>query len=98
MGCNGSKQEIVIEITYCGGCGWSVPVRKVCEAIRVKLPHSLIDCKPLEEFTGVLEVHLLSEGVNGEKERRFVYKGTKDAVSADVENIGQKVEEIYAKL
>lgn len=59
MGCESSKQNIVIEVSYCGGCGWSGPARKVCDAIKAKLPKSVIDCRPLEVFTGVLEVNLL---------------------------------------
>lgn len=59
MGCTASKQNIIIEVTYCGGCGWTVPARKVCEAIKQRLPMSVIDCRPEEVFTGVLEVNLL---------------------------------------
>ncbi len=85
----------MIEVSYCGGCGWSVPARKVCDAIKAKLPKSVIDCRPEEVFTGVLEVHLLIGETNTAKEKRFIYRGNKDTVLADIENITQKVEEVY---
>ena len=50
---------MVIEVSYCGGCGWTVPARRVCDAIKTNLPLSVIDCRPEEVFTGVLEVNLL---------------------------------------
>ena len=47
MGCSSTKENIVIEVSYCGGCGWSVPAKKVCDAIKAKIPKSVIDCRPL---------------------------------------------------
>lgn len=38
MGCNTAKEEYVVEVVYCGGVGWSVPAKKVCEAIKDKIP------------------------------------------------------------
>ena len=48
MGCGATstKQNIIIEVTYCGGCGWTLPARRVCDAIKTRLPHSVIDCRP----------------------------------------------------
>lgn len=46
MGCSSAKENIIIEVAYCGGCGWSIPAKKVCEAIKNKLPRSTIDCRP----------------------------------------------------
>jgi hypothetical protein len=44
----------------------------------------------------VLEVNLLI-GDGNVKQKRFVYKGDKDTVLANVEAIGQQVEEAYEK-
>lgn len=49
----------MVEVVYCGGVGWSVPAKKVCEGIKAKLPKCFIDCRPEEVFTGVLEIHIL---------------------------------------
>ena len=40
------KDNIVIEIAYCGGCGWSLLAKKLLDSIKKKLPQSLIDCRP----------------------------------------------------
>lgn len=48
------KENIVVEVVYCGGVGWSVPAKKVCEGIKAKLPMCFIDCRPEEVFTGML--------------------------------------------
>jgi hypothetical protein len=91
MGCGSVKQNVIIEVAYCGGCGWSLPAKKVCDAIKQKLPLSVIDCRPEEVFTGVLEVNLLLEN----KEKRAVYKGDKETVLANVEQISVQVEKAY---
>lgn len=96
MGCSAAKENIVIEVTYCGGCGWTIPARKVCEAIKQRLPTAVIDCRPEEVFTGVLEVNLLV-GDQAPKEKKFVFKGDKDTVLANAESIGQQVESAYDK-
>jgi len=67
MGCSSTKENIVIEVSYCGGCGWSVPAKKVCDAIKAKIPKSVIDCRPLEVFTGILEINLLIGESNSAK-------------------------------
>lgn len=90
MGCNATKQNIVIEVTYCGGCGWTIPVRKLCDAIKQQLPTSVIDCRPEQDFTGVLEVNLLI-GDEGKKEKKFIWKGDKEAVLAGIESISKQV-------
>ena len=54
MGCGNVKENIIIEVTYCGGCGWSIPAKKVCDAIKTKLPKGTIDCRPEDVFTGIL--------------------------------------------
>lgn len=59
MGCNTVKENLVVEVVYCGGVGWSVPAKKVCEGIKAKLPKCFIDCRPEEIFTGVLEINIL---------------------------------------
>lgn len=48
MGCSESsvKENIVIEVAYCGSCGWGLPAKKVCDAIRAQLPSAVIDCRP----------------------------------------------------
>lgn len=91
MGCNTVKESLVVEVVYCGGVGWSVPAKKVCEGIKERLPKSFIDCRPEEVFTGVLEIHLLV----GKQERRFVYKGDKETVLKSVEEISLAVEKAY---
>ena len=60
-------------MAYCGGCGWSIPAKKVCDGIKTKLPLTQIDCRPEEVFTGVLEINLIVD----KKEKVFVYKGDK---------------------
>ena len=77
--------------------GWSLPTRKVCDAIKQKIPESFINCKPEEVFTSILEIHLLI-GEKESKERRFVYKGDKETVLGNVEMISEKVEEAYRKV
>lgn len=96
MGCSSTSQNLVIEVTYCGGCGWTLPARKVCDAIRTRLPRSVIDCRPEEVFTGVLEVNLLV-GEKGQSQKQSIYRGDKEAVLANVEAISTQVEEAYAK-
>ena len=97
MGCGTVKENIIIEVTYCGGCGWTLPARKVCEAIKNKLPTSVIDCRPEEVFTGVLEINLLVGEKGSKKEKKFVYKGEKDTVIANAEDISVQVEQAYNK-
>jgi hypothetical protein len=46
MGCGSIKENVVVEVVYCGGVGWSVPAKKVCEGIKAKMPKCLIDCRP----------------------------------------------------
>lgn len=54
-----SKDKIVIEIAYCGGCGWSLLAKKLTDALKKKLPSSLIDCRPENEYTGVLKINFV---------------------------------------
>ena len=98
MGCESTRENVIIEVSYCGGCGWTVPARKVCDAIKTKLPKSVIDCRPEEVFTGVLEVNLLTGEQKGAKEKKLVYKGDKEAVLKSVEDISKSVEEAYQKV
>jgi len=46
MGCADSKQNIVIEVSYCGSCGWSTAAKILCEAIKERLNDAILDCKP----------------------------------------------------
>lgn len=48
MGCGESsiKQNVVIEVAYCGSCGWSMTAKKVADAIKKQLPSAVIDCRP----------------------------------------------------
>lgn len=59
MGCSAIKDNVVIEVSYCGGCGWSIPAKKVCDAIIKKMPKSTVDCKPEESYTGVMKISLV---------------------------------------
>ncbi len=60
MGCSSAKQNVIIEVAYCGGCGWSIPAKRVCETIKGKIPMAVIDCRPEENFTGTLVVSLIT--------------------------------------
>ena len=42
----GSKSNIVIDIAYCGGCGWSLIAKQLCDSVKKKLPSAMIDCRP----------------------------------------------------
>jgi predicted Rdx family selenoprotein len=46
MGCSSNKENVIIEVTYCGGCGWTLPAKRVCESIKKRLPKSVLDCRP----------------------------------------------------
>jgi hypothetical protein len=46
----------------------------------------------------VLEVHLLIGDPPANKDRRLVYRGNKDAVLADIDNITHKVQDLYDNL
>ena len=46
MGCGTVKENVIIEVSYCGGVGWTIPAKKVCEGIKNRLPMSVIDCRP----------------------------------------------------
>ena len=48
MGCTDSqvKENVIVEISYCGGCGWTLPAKNVCDAIKKQIPSAVIDCKP----------------------------------------------------
>lgn len=94
MGCSSVKENVVVEVVYCGGVGWSVPAKKVCEGIKAKLPKCLIDCRPEDVFTGVLEVNLLLD----RNDRRPVFKGDKETVLASVDRISTQVEQAYNAL
>lgn len=61
MGCSDSsaKENIIIEVAYCGSCGWSVPAKKLCDSINKELPSAVIDCRPENEYTGVMKVTLI---------------------------------------
>lgn len=50
------KDKVVIDIAYCGGCGWSLLAKKLCDSTKKKIPGALIDCRPENEYTGVLKV------------------------------------------
>ena len=92
MGCSATvKENIIIEVTYCGGCGWTLPARRICDSIKQRLPHCVIDCRPEEVFTGVLEVNFLI-GEGSEKVKRQIFKGDKDTVMEKVEDISGQVE------
>lgn len=95
MGCSESsvKENIVIEVAYCGSCGWGLPAKKVCDAIRAQLPSAVIDCRPENEFTGVLKVTLITN----KKERNEVYKGDKDATNKSIEKIATDTVTVYRK-
>jgi hypothetical protein len=43
---NSVKENVVVEVAYCGGCGWSIPAKKMCESIKTKIPKAVIDCRP----------------------------------------------------
>ena len=74
MGCGTVRENVVIEVAYCGGVGWSVPAKKVCEEIKRRIPRAVLDCRPEETVTGVLEVSLIPEG----EPKKQVYRGSKD--------------------
>jgi predicted Rdx family selenoprotein len=38
MGCSNVKENVTIDISYCGGCGWSLPAKKICEEILLEIP------------------------------------------------------------
>ena len=98
MGCSSvNKPNVIIEVTYCGGCGWTLPARKVCDSIKQRLPHSVIDCKPEEVFTGALEIVFLI-GDGPEKTKRQIFKGDKETVMGSVEDISAQVEEAFNKV
>ena len=59
MGCGTVKANVVIEVAYCGGVGWSLPAKKVCEEIRRRIPRAVLDCRPEDVVTGVLTVGLI---------------------------------------
>lgn len=88
------RENVVVEVVYCGGVGWSVPAKKVCEGIKAKLPKCLIDCRPEDVFTGVLEVNLLVD----RNDRRPVFKGDKETVLASIDKISSQVEQAYNAL
>ena len=92
MGCASFKENVIIEVAYCGGVGWSIPAKKVCESIKARLPKALIDCRPEEVFTGVMEINLLVEN----SQKRQVYRGDKDTVMKSIEAIADEVERAYA--
>lgn len=74
MGCSDSKQNLIIEIAYCGSCGWSMVAKKLCDNIQQRLPRAVIDCRPENSYTGTIEATIIVE----KRERKRVFKGGKD--------------------
>jgi hypothetical protein len=54
MGLSNSKLNMVIDVSYCGGCGWAKIAQKICESIRLEIPQAIIDCRPEDNYTGSL--------------------------------------------
>lgn len=95
MGCSesGVKENVIIEVAYCGSCGWSLPAKKVCDAIKKQLPNAVIDCRPENEFTGVLTVTL----IENRKDRKEVFRGDKDSINSGVDKIAEETVAAYRK-
>lgn len=68
-----SKDKIVIDVAYCGGCGWSLLAKKLTDALKKKIPSCLIDCRPENEYTGVVKISFVLG-----KDSKEVYKGNKE--------------------
>ena len=61
MGCGDSKDSsVIVEVAYCGSCGWGLIAKKVCDAIRVQLPKAVIDCRPENDFTGLIRISVMA--------------------------------------
>ena len=90
-GATGVKQNIIIDIAYCGGVGWTGIAKKLCDRIQQRLPRATIDCRPETNFTGNLEATLIID----RREKRKVYKGDKEETVSKLEEIAQKVVEAY---
>lgn len=87
MGCGAS--DTIIDIAYCGGCGWSGLANQVAAAIRNKLPKAVIDCRPEDGYTGQLVVSLILK--NNEKVK--VYSGDK---KTSIEQVNKIVDDTIA--
>lgn len=73
MGLSNGKPNVIIEISYCGGCGWTKTAQKLCQAIKTQLPEAIIDCKPEDKYTGLLEASIIVDKVKHKK----IYSGNK---------------------
>ena len=92
MGCTGSS-DVVIEVAYCGGCGWSSTANQVAAAIKDKLPKAVIDCRPEEGYTGLLEVYLISKANTKVK----VYSGDKKTTNEKLSEVVERTVKEYNK-
>lgn len=61
MGCvdSSDKENVIIEVAYCGSCGWAIPAKKLCDRIKAELPKAVIDCRPENEYTGLIKATLI---------------------------------------
>ena len=64
MGCGDSsaRENVVIEVAYCGSCGWSSLAKRLCDEVKKQLPKAIIDCRPEAEYTGVVKTTLIYDG------------------------------------
>lgn len=92
MGCTGSS-DVVVEIAYCGGCGWSSTANQVASAIRSRLPKAVIDCRPEDGYTGLLEISLISKA--GTKTK--VYSGDKKTTTEKLAEVVEQTIKEYNK-
>ena len=91
MGAGGAKEHVIIEISYCGGCGWTKVVQQLCDSVRAQLPKATIDCRPEDKFTGVLEASLI---INKAKKKK-IFTGDKEKASKSMQKITQDIVQAY---